>query len=65
MENEENQEQVSHRFPPPLEIAKSAIPTFPPRLPIIQIKKENNSTRSAAPTFRLLLRLEYTLGAID
>ena len=42
--------------------SKSRIPTFPPRLPFIQIKKENNSTRSAAPTFRLILRLEYTLG---
>ena len=61
MENEENQEQVSHRFPPPLGIAKGAIPTFPPRLPFIQIKKENNSTRSAAPTFRLILQLEYTV----
>ena len=40
--------------------SKSRIPTFPPRLPFIQIKKENNSTRSAAPTFRLILRLEYT-----
>ena len=62
MENEENQEQVSHRFPPPLGIAKGAIPTFPPRLPFIQIKKENNSTRSAAPTFRLILRLGHTGG---
>jgi len=29
MENEENQKQVFHRFPQPLEIAKDAIPTFP------------------------------------
>ena len=29
MENEENQPQVFHRFPQPLEIAKVAISTFP------------------------------------
>lgn len=29
VENEENQNQVSLRFPPPLEIATTAIPTFP------------------------------------
>ena len=29
MENEENQKQVFHRFPLPLEIAKGAISTFP------------------------------------
>ena len=29
MENEENQKQVFHRFPQPLEIAKGAISTFP------------------------------------
>ena len=34
--------------------------TGPPRLPFIQIKKENNSTRPATPSFRLILRLEYT-----
>ena len=45
--------------------SKSRIPTFPPRLPFIQIKKENNSTRSAAPTFRLILRLEYTVVTRD
>lgn len=29
VENEENQTTVSHRFPPRLEIANTAIPTFP------------------------------------
>ena len=47
MENEENQEQVFRRFPPPLEIA-AAIPTFPqPR----GERMEKWKSKSRIPTF--------------
>ena len=49
MENEENQSQVSLRFPPPLEIA-AAIPTFPQ--PLRRVEKWK--TESGFPTFPLV-----------
>src|ERR1700736_4210579 len=51
MENEENQKQVSHRFPQPLEIANDAIPTFPqPRR-----GAEKWKTKPRFPTFPLVV----------
>jgi hypothetical protein len=49
VENEENQNQVSLRFPPPLEIA-AAIPTFPQ--PLRRVEKWK--TKSRFPTFPLV-----------
>jgi hypothetical protein len=50
VENEENQNQVSLRFPPPLEIA-AAIPTFPQ--PLRRVEKWK--TKSRFPTFPLVV----------
>jgi len=50
VENEENQNQVSLRFPPPLEIA-AAIPTFPQ--PLRRVEKWK--TKSRFSTFPLVV----------
>ncbi len=55
VENEENQTQVSLRFPQPLEIA-GAIPTFPQLL----LRVEKWKTKSRFPTFPLVVSLSKT-----
>jgi hypothetical protein len=74
MENEENQKQVSHRFPQPLEIANDAITTFPqprrgaekwktkprfPTFPLVVYFSRKGDPAIASLRFRLILRLEY------
>ena len=53
MDNEENQKQVSHRCPQPLEIARGAIPTFPPP----RLRVEKWKTKNRFPTFPLVALL--------
>ena len=51
MENEENQTAVFHRFPPRLEIANTAISTFPQgrRLGLLQPKRPPGAFTNEIP----------------